>query len=512
MSAKRLFLILGDQLDKDSALLKAVQPKTDIILMVEVRDEATKVWSHKARIALFLTAMRHFASYLQTQGYQVDYIRFSDPHNTGSLTQELVRAIERHQPNEIHMIEAGEFNIQHDLEKICRTNNLPLHTYLDQHFLCSIQEFIDYAKTQKQLRLEFFYRMMRKRFNVLMENNQPLGGQWNYDSDNRETLPAQQTLLIPPPLQFQPDTITHEVLQEVELHYPDHPGCLNSFFWPITTEQAEQALNYFIEHKLSDFGRFQDAMSPHQPFVFHSLLSAALNLKLLHPLYVIRKIEKAYHDKKAPISSVEGFIRQILGWREYVRGFYWLNMPELLNHNFFEAHEPLPNFYWTGQTEMNCLKQTLSQTLKYGYAHHIQRLMVTGLYALLLGVEPKAVHEWYLAIYIDAVEWVELPNTLGMSQFADGGKMASKPYIASGKYIQRMSHYCQNCIYNPHEKTGESACPFTTLYWDFLIRHRKKLLAFPRLAFQLRNLNSLSEIEQNKIQKQAEELKTKQTL
>jgi deoxyribodipyrimidine photolyase-related protein len=290
------------------------------------------------------------------------------------------------------------------------------------------------------------------------------------------------------------------------LRFRDHPGSLSDFDWPVTLFQARTALSDFIVNRLPDFGDYQDAMWTGQPWLYHSRLSAAMNVKILNPREVVSAAEEAYRTGRAPLAAVEGFIRQILGWREYVRGIYWRFMPEYLERNALKATRPLPDFYWTGDTDFACLKAAIGQTLQFGYAHHIQRLMVTGLFALLLGVDPKHVHEWYLAVYVDAVEWVELPNTLGMSQFADGGIMASKPYCASGKYIQRMSNYCQGCRYDPAESTGETACPFTTLYWDFLMRHEAMLAANPRTVMQVKNLNRLSNEKKSAIRSQAKRL------
>jgi deoxyribodipyrimidine photolyase-related protein len=355
--------------------------------------------------------------------------------------------------------------------------------------------------------MEFFYRQMRQQTGILMDSGQPEGGQWNYDADNRQSFGKTGPTGLKPPKRFPPDALTQEVLALVEKQFAHHPGSLDTFAWPVTPEDAEAALEDFITHRLPDFGAHQDAMWTGQPFLNHSLISMAMNLKLLDPRPVLVQAEAAYRDGHASLASVEGFIRQILGWREYVRGIYWLLMPDYLERNALNAQQPLPAFYWTADTDMACLHHSLQQTLDYGYAHHIQRLMVTGLFALLLGVHPKAVHEWYLAVYVDAVEWVELPNTLGMSQYGDGGMLGSKPYVATGKYIQRMSNYCSGCRYNPAESTGDTACPFTTLYWDFLARHRPLLAANPRMSLQVKNLDRLSNETLTAITQQADDLR-----
>ncbi len=338
----------------------------------------------------------------------------------------------------------------------------------------------------------FFYREMRRRHRVLLDAaGEPEGGQWNFDHDNRGSFPAGGPVGLPPPVRFPPAPITREVLELVDKIFADHPGQLAAFDWPVTAEEASRALADFIAHRLPRFGEYQDAMWSGEPWLYHSRLAAAMNLKLLDPRTVVAAAEEAYRAGRAPLAAVEGFIRQILGWREYVRGVYWQYMPDYAGLNTLGATGPLPAWYWTGEVPMACLRDTIGQTLRHGYAHHIQRLMVTGLYSLLLGVEPRRVHEWYLAVYVDAVEWVELPNTLGMSQYADGGIMASKPYVATGKYIQRMGNSCAGCRFNPARATGPDACPFTTLYWDFLQRHKKSLAANPRMALQVKNLTRL---------------------
>jgi deoxyribodipyrimidine photolyase-related protein len=354
-----------------------------------------------------------------------------------------------------------------------------------------VRDFAAHAKGRKQLRLEYWYRELRREHGILMEGKEPVGGQWNFDVDNRESFGKKGPQDVPPPTRFVPDAITQEVMALVNTNFAKHPGSLAQFGWPVTRAQALLALQAFITERLPLFGKYEDAMWAGEAWLYHSHLSCALNLKLLNPREVVQAAEAAYHAGHAPLAAVEGFIRQILGWREYVRGIYWTQMPSYLELNALDAQAALPAWYWTGDTDMACLKDAITQTLEHGYAHHIQRLMVTGLYALLLGVKPQAVHSWYLSVYVDAVEWVELPNTLGMGQFGDGGLMASKPYVASGKYIQRMGNQCKGCRYDPALSTGPSACPFTTLYWDFLMRHEPLLKKNPRMAMQLKNLARL---------------------
>ena len=497
--------------------------------MAEVAEEATHVWSHKARIVMFLAAMRHFRQRLQHSSVTVHYRELDDKENRGSLIAELEDAVMKLQPQRLIVVEPGEWRVRERLNLIAKELGINLEVRPDRHFLCTREDFTAHTTGRSQLRMEFFYREMRRKHHVLMQGEQPVGGAWNFDAENRKNFgkhgPSESYM---PPITFPPDTLTREVMKLVARQFGGHPGNLRHFDWPLTPGQAHQALVDFVVNRLPQFGRFQDAMwaAPkqkvfrradrrgssvellrHNAFLYHSRLSAALNLKLLDPREVITAAEAAYQEGCATLASVEGFIRQILGWREYVRGIYWYFMPGYINLNSLEAIAPLPDFYWTGQTDMNCLREVIRQTLELGYAHHIQRLMVTGLFALLLGVEPQALHKWYLAVYVDAVEWVELPNTLGMSQFADGGLMASKPYVATGKYLQRMSNYCASCRYDPAEATGESACPFTTLYWDFLRRHQAILLRNQRMVMQLRNLARRDAGQLNQIQARAGEIR-----
>ncbi|MEM9354128.1 MAG: cryptochrome/photolyase family protein [Planctomycetota bacterium] len=503
----RLAIVLGDQLNVDSALFDGFDAEADVVWMAEVPVESTHVWTHKARIALFLSAMRHFRDLLRKDGLAVDYRQLDDEGVRPTLGEELAATIGRLKPQRVAMVHAGEWRVQREIESAVEAAGFELEVLPDRHFLSTPEEFAAHAKGRKQLRLEFFYRELRRKHGVLLEDGEPTGGKWNYDAANRGTFGKSGPGELPEPLAFSPDKTTREVFRLVESEFPEHPGSLDHFDWPTTPEEAERALDDFIEHRLPSFGQYQDALWTDEPFLYHSLISSSLNLKLLDPREVIRRAEEAYHSGAAPLESVEGFIRQILGWREYVRGIYWLHMPEYLERNTLGANRPLPEFYWTGDTEMNCLRQAIGQTLEHGYAHHIQRLMVTGLFALLVGVDPRAVHEWYLAVYVDAVEWVELPNTLGMSQYADDGVMASKPYCASGNYIHRMSNYCGGCKFDPKKAVGDDACPFTTLYWDFLARNERRLRGNNRMTMQLKNLERKDADELAAIREQAEALR-----
>ncbi len=504
---RHLVLVLGDQLSLDASALSDFDPTQDAIWMAEVLEESTHVPSSKQRSTLFLSAMRHFAKSLQEKNWPVQYIQLDDPNNAGTLAGQLEKTIQSHPPQKLVMTAPGDWRVLQSLRAIAKQHNLPLDIRDDTHFFSTVREFAEHAKGRKQLRQEFFYRELRQKTGILMEDKKPVGGQWNFDEDNRGSFGKKGPGTLPSPLRFEPDATTQKVMAMVNSKLAHHPGNLNGFGWPVTRDQALEALNRFIQHRLPSFGLYQDAMWEGEVWLYHSHIASSLNLKLLNPREVVTAAENAYKQGHVPLPAAEGFIRQILGWREYVRGIYWTQMPEYLDRNEMQATAKLPALYWTGNTDMACMRDAIHQTLEHGYAHHIQRLMVTGLYALLLGVAPKEVHEWYLSVYVDAVEWVELPNTLGMSQFADGGVMASKPYVASGKYIDRMSNHCKGCRFNPALATGEDACPFTTLYWDYLHRHVDTLEKNPRMLMQLKNLNRLSVEARDNIVSQANLIK-----
>lgn len=504
---RTLVLVLGDQLDLEAAAFDGFDPAQDAVWMAEVAEESTHVWSSQPRIALFLAAMRHFAQALQAAGRPLHYRRLDDPANRGSLAAELQATLAALAPQRVVMTAPGDWRVWQALQRVVAQAGLALEVCEDRHFYTTVREFAAHAKGRKSLRLEYFYRELRQRHRVLMEGDQPVGGQWNFDADNREAFGAEGPGPLPEPARFAPDALTREVLALVQQRFAAHPGRLDSFAWPVTRAQALQALARFVADRLPLFGRYEDAMWPGEPWLYHSQLSAALNLKLLNPREVVQAAEAACRAGRVPLESAEGFIRQILGWREYVRGIYWTQMPGYLERNALDATQDLPAWYWTGETGMACLRDALAQTLAHGYAHHIQRLMVTGLYALLLGVRPQQVHAWYLAVYVDAVEWVELPNTLGMSQYGDGGLMASKPYVATGRYIQRMGGPCAGCRYDPGQRTGERACPYTTLYWDFLMRHEQRLAGNARMALQVKNVARLGAAERAAIVQRADDIR-----
>jgi deoxyribodipyrimidine photolyase-related protein len=505
-----LVVVLGDQLDRQSAAFDDFDPALDRVWMAEASEESTHVWSSQQRIVLFLSAMRHFAQGLRAEGLPLEYHRLDDEGEVTTLAGHLRASLARLQPERIRLVEPGDWRVQQALLTVAAAGSTPIELLPDRHFFCSRAEFAAHARGRKQLRMEFFYREMRRRHRVLMNrsaNDEPEGGQWNYDAENRESFGARGPGFVPEPHRVPPDAITRAVMQLVQQRLGDHPGQAQRFAWPVTRDEALVALQRFIDERLEHFGRWQDAMWGGQPWLYHAHIASALNLKLLDPREVVAAAEGAYRDGRVPLAAAEGFIRQVLGWREYVRGIYHLKMPQYGALNELAAHEALPAWYWTGQTPMRCLADAITQTLEHGYAHHIQRLMVTGLYALLLGVEPQQVHGWYLSVYVDAVEWVELPNTLGMSQYADGGIMASKPYVATGQYIERMSDHCRGCRFDPGRRTGDTACPFTTLYWDFLARHEKRLAKNPRMALQVKNLARIDGEERRTIAARAESIR-----
>ena len=503
---RNLIVVLGDQLDLEASAYDNFDARVDAVWMAEVADESTRVLSSRPRIVMFLAAMRHFALALKAVNRPLHYAQLDAPGNQGSLAAQLKADMERLRPARLVMTEPGDWRVLQAIKAVADASSTPLEICEDRHFLSSVSDFAAHARGRKSLRMEYFYREQRRRHSVLMDpqnEGAPLGGKWNFDAENREAFGAAGPGEVPPRCAFKPNAVTRKVIALVEGRFPQHPGRLESFAWPVTRAQALQSLSAFVKERLPQFGRYQDAMWPGDPWLYHSHLSAALNLKLLNPREVLAAAVAAYESGHAPLASVEGFVRQILGWREYVRGIYWTQMPGYLELNTLGADADLPEWYWTGDTDMACLRDAIGQTLTHGYANHIQRLMVTGLFALMLGVQPRQVHAWYLAVYVDAVEWVELPNTLGMSQYADGGLMASKPYVATGKYIQRMSPHCKGCRYDPAQRSGDRACPFTTLYWDFLMRHEAMLARNPRMALQVKNVARLTEAQRQAVNERA---------
>ncbi len=494
--------VLGDQLTRSVSSLADIDKKRDVVLMTEAADETRYVPHHKQKIAFILSAMRHFADELRKDGIRVDYIRLDDPENSGSFGGELARALKRHRPERIIITEPGEWRVLKMIQGWEREHGVPVEIRADERFFCSRERFGQWAKGRKLYRMEDFYREMRRETGILMDAGKPMGGRWNFDSENRKRLPAG---LTPPATKlFKPDAITREVLKLVAEKFPDNFGDLDEFIWPVTRKDALAALDEFIAEKLPRFGDYQDAMTGEDAFLFHSLLSAALNVGLLTAREVCCRAEDAYRAGDVPLNSAEGFIRQILGWREYIRGVYWHRMPAYAETNALNAKRKLPWFYWSGETKMRCVASAVEHTRRFAYSHHIQRLMVTGNFALLAGVRPAEIEEWYLAVYADAFDWVELPNTHGMAIHADGGLLASKPYAASGAYINRMSDFCTGCEYDVKKKSGADACPFNYLYWAFLIRNKKHLSGNPRMLMPYRTLQKWDDERRQAILREAD--------
>jgi deoxyribodipyrimidine photolyase-related protein len=498
-----LRVILGDQLSRGISSLRDCDKAHDIVLMCEVAQEATYVRHHKKKIAFLFSAMRHFATALIADGYNVTYTKLDDPKNAGSFTGEVTRAVESYRPRSIAVTFPGEYRVLEEIRGWQTDLAIPVDIRPDDRFLASPEEFATWADGRKELRMEFFYREMRRKYKILIDGDTPVGGKWNYDTENRKP-PDDGGMFTSTPLFFEPDDITRDVMQLVSTRFAAHFGDIDPFYFAVTREQALEALRHFIDERLPLFGDHQDAMQQGNPWMYHSYLSAYINCGLLDPLEVAVAAQDAYHRGAVPLNAAEGFIRQIIGWREYVRGVYWLKMPEYAEMNALHATRPLPWLYWGGDTKMNCLKQCVTETRQNAYAHHIQRLMVLGNFALLAGVRPKDLNEWFLVVYADAYEWVEMPNVSGMVLYADGGYLASKPYAASGAYINKMSDYCRNCAYNVTQKEGPDACPFNYLYWDFLIRNKEKLKSNHRLSMPYNTLSKMQDARIAQIRKDSE--------
>lgn len=494
----KLCVILPDQLSHSISSISHISKNDDLILIAEVDQEFTYVKHHKKKIAFLISAMRHFSQELRQKGFNVLHTQIESAKNTHSITSEVEQAVKAHSVSSVIVTHPGEYRILEYIKNWEKSFKVPVEILPDSRFLSTPEEFSEWASDKKQLRMEFFYRNMRQKHNILMNNGKPEGGKWNYDSANRK--PPKSGLDIPKSFVKKPNDLTQSIMSIVAKRYDDHFGNLEPFYFAVNRDQAIQALKKFISERLPLFGDYQDAMIENEPWMFHAHIGFYLNCGLLLPIECIHAAEQAYTDKKAPLNAVEGFVRQILGWREYIRGIYWLKMPEYEHLNFFEASRKLPEFYWTGETKMNCLKQCVTETKENAYAHHIQRLMVLGNFALIAGLSPKEVNEWYLIVYADAYQWVELPNVSGMVLYADGGFLASKPYAAGGSYINKMSNYCKNCVYSVTKKEGPDACPFNYLYWDFLIRNRKQLQSNQRIGMMYHTYDRMDESKKAAIQ------------
>jgi len=497
-----LRIILGDQLSPKMSSLHDADRDRDTILICEVQQEALYVKHHKKKLVFIFSAMRHFAKELQDANYRVIYNRLDDAAQLSCFSDAVTRAAKMADFDKIVVTEPSEYRVLEEIKLWPDLLNLPIDIRPDTRFLASHSDFQSWSAGRKSLRMEYFYREMRKRYTILMEGDQPIGGQWNFDSDNRKA--PNSTIAIPDTFRSAPDDITQEVCTMVERLFPDHMGTATPFHFAVTAGGARAALQQFVEERLTYFGDYQDAMLQDEAWMFHAHIGLYLNTGLLLPLECIAAAEQAYHRNQAPLNAVEGFIRQILGWREFVRGLYWQNMPGYETLNFFDAQRDLPDFYWTADTKMNCLRQSVQETIDHAYAHHIQRLMVLGNFALLAGILPAQVNDWFLSVYADAFEWVELPNVSGMALFADGGQLASKPYASGGAYINKMSNYCKGCSYSVTTKNGPKACPFNYLYWDFLDRNRAKLRANPRVGMMYRTYDRMDADKQQAIRSDAE--------
>jgi deoxyribodipyrimidine photolyase-related protein len=485
-----IIVILGDQLNLNISSLENCDKNTDIILMCELFEECTTPKHHKKKIAFILSSMRHFADKLRGLKFNIEYVKLDDKNNTQTFRTEILRYCNKYNINKVKITHPGEYRVLQDLYSL-KKENIDLQIIEDRRFLCSIDEFKDFAKDKKTLLMESFYRQMRIKYNILMNQKKPIGGKWNYDTENRK--PPIKGLKIPDHYQNCPDQITKNVIKLVNDKFSDHFGDIEPFYFAVNRDQAISVLKQFIDERLENFGTYQDAMIENEDFMFHSHIGFYLNNGLLEPLEVIKLVEKEYKKGKVNINSAEGFIRQILGWREYIRGIYWLKMPKYKDLNFLNAKNNLPEFYWNGNTKMNCIKECIRNTKQNSYAHHIQRLMILGNFALITAIDPSKLNEWYLIVYSDAYEWVELPNVSGMVLFADGGILATKPYAASGSYINKMSNYCKKCSYKVNEKNGKDACPFNYLYWNFLLKNKSSLCNNRRMSMIYRVLEKFNE-------------------
>ena len=496
-----LRMVLGDQLSPGIAALRDLDPERDVVLMAEVTAEATYVRHHPQKIVFFLSAMRHFAAELEAAGVTVDYVRLDDPGNTGTLGGEVARAVARHRAVRVIATEAGEWRLAADMAGWQARAGVPVEIREDDRFLCPHAVFAEWAEDRREFRMEHFYRVMRRRTGILMDGGRPAGGRWNFDAENRRRLPDG---VEPPPVPgIAPDDVTRAVIELVRDRFDGHFGDLDGFGYAVTRSDAEALWERFVVERLPRFGDFQDAMAAGRPFLFHAVVSPYLNVGLLGARAMLARVVRAWRDGAVPLNAAEGFVRQILGWREYVRGIYWHQGPEYAARNALGAGRALPAFFWSGDTDMACLAACIGDTRRHAYAHHIQRLMVIGNFALLIGADPAAVNRWYLEVYADAVEWVQLPNTHGMVLHADGGLLGSKPYAASGGYIRRMSDYCGRCRYRPDVAVGPEACPFNALYWDFLDRNRAVLGGNPRLAMPYRTLDRFEPERRDALLRQA---------
>lgn len=504
-SYRRLRLILGDQLNCHHSWYRGQPDAQTLYVLMECRSETDYVKHHIQKVAGFFLAMRHFAGFLREKGHEVLYLELDDARNRSSVAANIKALIGDYGIATFEYQQPDEYRLDEALAGLCEELSIDTRCVDTEHFLSNRHAVEELFAGKKMYLLETFYRHMRRKYDILMEpdGETPLTGQWNYDRENRKKLPKDQAL--PEHKVFTRDV--RKIVERLKRAGVETIGRVDArhFIWPATRAEAVELLEHFARHALPNFGRYQDAMTERDPFLFHSRLSFALNTKMLSPLEVVERCVAEWEGRRDEIdmAQIEGFVRQIIGWREFMRGIYWAKMPEYAERNFFDHQAALPAWYWTGDTEMNCLRHAINQSLDYAYAHHIQRLMVTGNFALLLGVHPDEVDAWYLGIYIDAIQWVEITNTRGMSQFADGGVVGTKPYVSSANYIHKMGPYCKNCAYSHTVKTGEGACPFNSLYWDFYERHRDKLENNPRIGMMYRTWDRMDDDKKEALLKQA---------
>lgn len=504
-SAERIHLVLGDQLHPRWLTESGFATERDVVLMIEAREEALHVPSHVQRTVLFLSAMRNATLRLRDEGARVRYVTLDDPENSGTLGGELRRAIDELGAGHVVVARPGEHRVEASLRRVCRESGTALDVRPDPSFTCSLDEFEAWADGRKHLVMEYFYRQRRRALDILLEDGAPTGGRWNLDAENRKTFREPPDV----PSRYRPreDEITREVKRLVVASFPDAPGRMDSFAWPVTPDQARRSLADFVKHRLPYFGTYEDAMWQGEPVLYHSALSSSLNLKLVDPRDCVDAAVRAYENGDAALNNVEGFVRQVIGWREFIRGVYYREGPGYAGRNELGHQGNLPDLFWTGETELRCLRECVGEVLDHAYGHHIQRLMVIGNFALIARVRARAVHEWFLAMYADGVEWATAPNVVGMSQHADGGMVGTKPYAASGKYIQRMSNYCAGCRFDPKKRTGEDACPFNTLYWDFLMHHEARFRKNQRMGMSLRNVDRIDRGEKRELRRRAATLR-----
>ena len=498
-----LRLILGDQLNLKHSWFEK-QDENTIYVLYELHQEADYVVHHIQKLVAFFSAMRAFASDLQNQGHQVLYFDINSNASKKSLEDNIKDLISEKDIGKFEYQLPDEYRLDEQLKSICKNINIPSKSFDTEHFLTTKEELKSFFEGKKQLIMEFFYRNMRKKYDLLMVQGQPLGGKWNFDKNNRKKWKGEPPIPQPYRTDKKGNQIVYESVVKAGIKSIGTYD-VESYLFPADREEALEQLDYFCENLLVHFGDYQDAMHTDERNLFHSRISFALNTKILHPLEVMGAVIKYYqmNQERIALSQVEGFVRQILGWREYMRGIYWREMPDYKTRNILENFNQLPDFYWTGKTKMNCLKESITDSLETAYAHHIQRLMITGNFALLIQCHPDEVDAWYLGIYADAIEWVQLPNTRGMSQWADGGIVATKPYVSSGSYIHKMSNYCEECQYDRSKRIGENACPFNSLYWNFLDDKKEHFSKNNRMAMMLRLLDKIPALEKEEIKNRA---------